>query len=72
MWLMNFSGTKYPFPYFRKPMKIVAAIQRIMLGLIFLASGISHFIRKTLPKEAEEAAELVLLPRLKAIGKQKL
>jgi hypothetical protein len=28
--------------------------------------------RKTLLKEAEEAADLVLLPRLKAIGKQKL
>jgi len=28
--------------------------------------------RKTLLKDAEEAAELVLLPRLKAIGKQKL
>ena len=28
--------------------------------------------RKTLLKEAEEAVDLVLLPRLKAIGKQKL
>ena len=28
--------------------------------------------RKTLLKDAEEAADLVLLPRLKAIGKQKL
>ncbi len=28
--------------------------------------------RKMLLKDAEEAADLVLLPRLKAIGKQKL
>jgi hypothetical protein len=28
--------------------------------------------RKTLLRDAEEAADLVLLPRLKAIGKQKL